>query len=311
MQTRAWGLILDFVVAVIHLLFFGGTWHRSLLMWSIVTIPNEVLHFVLSSTSRPPGPTLVIRRHFPLFRSESRNEIYRFQISGGGRVRAAGGTRGGIAWPPLIPIWRSSSLPPSLCPPRPPLMCMFCPAKHLSAGMKLERKRFRAPCRHTKVFSGLTCLVLILASAYLLILICSHHICQHQYLKLNYRLGVAQNGGNDDYNQTSRSTTQRCLKLNTHTPLSPVFPSLWMKRIMAFLSPGKTISPLFDKPPYRLLSLTKNPEDGEALFRRLRKISASRIINCLVRSWEREEGCRENVWCLDQDESSQSKDREC
>lgn len=111
MQTRAWGLILDFVVAVIHLLFFGGTWHRSLLMWSIVTIPNEVLHFVLSSTSRPPGPTLVIRR---LFRSESRNEIYRFQISGGGRVRAAGGTRGGIAWPPLIPIWRSSSLPPSL-----------------------------------------------------------------------------------------------------------------------------------------------------------------------------------------------------
>lgn len=91
---------------------------------------------------------------------------------------------------------------------------------------EIREKEIQGSMPAHKVCSGLTCLVLILASAYLLILICSHHICQHQYLKLNYRLGVAQNGGNDDYNQTSRSTIQRCLKLNTHTPLSPVFPSL-------------------------------------------------------------------------------------
>lgn len=92
---------------------------------------------------------------------------------------------------------------------------MFCPAKHLSAGMKWERLRFEA-------FAGTQChlwshlLVLILASDYLFILIHTRHICQHQQLKLNYRLGVAQNGDSDDYNQTRGSAIQRRLKQDAH-----------------------------------------------------------------------------------------------
>ncbi len=169
----------------------------------LVLVPHHILRIY------PGNPTPL-----PLFRSESRNEIYRFQISGGGR--AGGGVeqrRNSATF--FDPLWRSSSFPPSLCPPPPPLTCMFCPAKHLSTGMKLERQRFRAfACTQCLLWSHLP--VLILASAYRSILICFHHICQHQYLKLNYRLGVAQNGGNDDYNQTRGSAIRRCLKPNTH-----------------------------------------------------------------------------------------------
>lgn len=180
----------------------------------------------------------------PLFKSKSRNEIYRFQISGGGRVRGEKQGRNSVTF--FDPLWRSSSFPPSFCLPLPHLMCMFCPAKHLSAGMKLERKRFKAfACTQCLLWSHLP--VLILASFYLSILICCLHICQHQYLKLNYRLGVVQNGGNDDYNQTWESVIQRCLK-----PHTPSF--LLSKAFFSSLS---------------LAEYEENPKDGEALSCRL------------------------------------------
>lgn len=56
---------------------------------------------------------------------------------------------------------------------------------------EIREKEIQGFCQHT--MSHLP--VLVLASAYLFILIRTQHICQHQYLKLNYRLGVAQNGG--------------------------------------------------------------------------------------------------------------------
>lgn len=112
------------------------------------------------------------------------------------------------------PLRRSSWFPPSLCLPLSPLMWMFCPAKHLSAGMKWERLRFKA-FASTQCLLWSHLLVLILASDYLFILIRARRICQHQQLKLNYRLGVAQNGGSDDYNQTRGSAIQRCLKQDT------------------------------------------------------------------------------------------------
>lgn len=172
------------------------------------------------------------------------------------------------------PLWRSSSFPPSLCPPPPPLTCMFCPAKHLSAGMKLERKRFRDfACTQCLLWSHLP--VLILASAYRSILIWSHHICQHQYLKLNYRLGVAQNGGNDDYNQTRGSAVRRCLKPNTHS-FFPLFRGSKWKELMTFSRENKSVCSTNSF--FRSLSPAEseeNPEDGEALFRQLRKLTRS------------------------------------
>lgn len=53
-----------------------------------VTIRTTPVVLSLSSTSPPPP---VIGHCFPSSRSESGNEIYRFQISGGGRVKAGEG----------------------------------------------------------------------------------------------------------------------------------------------------------------------------------------------------------------------------
>lgn len=55
-----------------------------------VTIRTTPVVLSLSSTSPPPP---VIGHCFPFSRSKSGNEIYRFQISGGGRVKAGEGWR--------------------------------------------------------------------------------------------------------------------------------------------------------------------------------------------------------------------------
>ena len=88
-------------------------------------------------------------------------------------------------------VWRSSSFPPSSKPPRSPLTWKTCPAKHLSAGMKLKRARREASaCTH------------ISSPVSLPVRPCppspSPPICQHHHLKLNYRPGVAQTGAGDD-----------------------------------------------------------------------------------------------------------------
>lgn len=141
-------------------------------------------------------PHHILRPHpdnltpLPFFKSESRNEIYSLQISGGGRVWG-GGAAGGIAWPPLI---SSEGLPHS----HPPLS--FIHAKHLSAGTKYEFKDRKRVGR----FGCTQCLLSPARFSVLIspVLSAFHHICQHQFLQQNYRLRVAQNGDNDDYNQT-------------------------------------------------------------------------------------------------------------
>lgn len=123
---------------------------------------------------------------------------------------------------------------------------MFCPAKHLSTGMKLERKGFRAFCMHT--MSSLVspghlhpCLCLS-PHLYLHSLHrCSHHVCQHQHLKLNYWLEAPQNRGNGDYNQTRGSAIQRCL-YQTYTPCSSTFlESLNKKHFIWLLCTKKSV----------------------------------------------------------------------
>lgn len=100
----------------------------------------------------------IIKSHFgnptPLpFPFPSRNEIYRFQISGGGRTWWGWSRRNSVTF--FDPLWRSSSFRPSFCPPLLHSHTHVPPAKHLSAGMKLDRG-FRAfACTQCLIWSHL------------------------------------------------------------------------------------------------------------------------------------------------------------